>query len=311
MTEPLLDFETAMAQQSDLKSLCAERPRPQREAHWPNENYGFSTVLRRYSGYPDSDPIYAVIPHGVYLSSDSEMNGPEAQAPMPAAYTYPEYLDRLYRRLTNKHVIPSASPFLYALELAGEVRVAPERVGTMFFPAHSTMGVRVDAPHELIASMLLELPEEYQPVTVCVHWFDYSQGMHKPYAKRGLRIVSAGHVADQQFLFRLIHLLSTTRFAASNALGSNAFYAMAMGIPYFLLDTEVTHNPLHGRKRDVPSEKQAARNARLREMLLARREEVTPELAEETRYYLGAERLKSRDSLLTDLIYARRLVRGW
>ena len=30
-----------------------------------------------------------------------------------------------------------------------------------------------------------------QPFTVCIYWHDYEQGMHKPFEKRGMRIVSA------------------------------------------------------------------------------------------------------------------------
>jgi hypothetical protein len=303
----MIDLERTLEDQKDLKKLCGERIYSSSEAYWPNDNYGLANVLKLYSGYPVTKPLAAMVPHGVYFGDD--VHPAEAGQPLPAILSYPEFRDEAYRRGTNRLVIPAASPFLYSLELLGHPG-SDDRSGTIFAPSHSTAGCQMQTDWYDLARQLSKLDEKFHPITVCMHWYDYQQGGHRPFEKRGFRIVSAGHLHDLDFLFRVVYLLSIHRYATSNDVGSHLFYSVAAGLPYFL----VSEPPSIGY---MTPDMQAAANmkgteaaepriAAVRELFSEPTTEITPEQRACSEYYLGASRLKTPDDLLCDLQFAER-----
>lgn len=300
----MLSYEQAMKDQEDLPALLApKRPRT-REIYWGNANYGFARVLKEYAGYPIMRPIQGIYPHGVYFGTEKLFPG-ERDAPVPAVFSYPEFIDRLWREESDKVVFPSASPFLYGLALMEDVPLPPKREGTVFFAAHSTAKCRVVSAPEKVMALLDSLPDEYQPITVCAHWFDYSIGLHKPYEEHGYRVVSAGHFGDDQFLFRLIHILRSHRVGCTNSLGSTVFYATIMGLPFFVLDAppKVTVDPdfaAERGQRSTSSERVDMKEA-ITEIYRTPSLEVNEDQVKISRYMLGADRLKSPEELHTEL----------
>ncbi len=89
--------------------------------------------------------------------------------------------------------------------------------------------------YENIAIKLLKLDKKFFPITICIYWKDYLQGKHQSFIDHGFPVVSAGHIYDQNFLYRLSYLLSTYKFAASNIIGSSMFYAVHAGCSFFLI----------------------------------------------------------------------------
>jgi len=89
---------------------------------------------------------------------------------------------------------------------------------------------------ERLADELVKLPEKFQPVSVCIFWRDYNLGHHRPFAARGLKIVSAGHMFDPFFLWRLYALCRPNKYSSGNGIGSYIWYSMAAGCQYFPLD---------------------------------------------------------------------------
>jgi hypothetical protein len=304
----LITYEEVWAEQEDLESLLApKRPRSS-ELFWPNNNYGAARVLKDYAGYPLDKPLFAIVPHGVYLSIDEEAPHYEKDVKLPAVLSFPEYVDAAFKRGSRKVVIPSAAPFLYALARVGGLPRYEQRKGLIFFPMHSTAKVRVESPLDEIAEGLLELPDEYQPVTVCAHWYDYSIGLHKPFEERGFTIVSAGHLSDESFMYRLIHLMAVHQYAGSNALASNTFYSIAAGMPYWIPpEATVSVTPAEDFHMMSLTERRVAENARIRALFAELPTEIAPEQREAADYYLGAARFKTPDGLLADLLYAERL----
>ena len=88
-----------------------------------------------------------------------------------------------------------------------------------------------------MADELANLPEQYQPVTVCIHHNDFRQGNHIPFQNKGLRIVSCGYKTDPLFLFRFYHLCSLHKYSSGNGLGSHVPYSIKAGCQYFHLNT--------------------------------------------------------------------------
>ena len=54
--------------------------------------------------------------------------------------------------------------------------------------------------------------------------------------KKGLRVVSAGHIFDPLFLFRFYHLCSIHEYSACNQIGTHVFYAQYAGCKHFTID---------------------------------------------------------------------------
>ncbi len=302
----MLDFDTAMQQQENLDELCARRPMDVPEVFWPNCNYGHSRLLKEYAGYPMDMPIMAVIPHGVYMAPGSSPGKDEIAAPVASILSYPAYLDNIWLRSSRFTVVPSASPFLYARALLEDAPAQP-REGTLFFPRHSTDCVRFQVEYERVAEELEALPDEYHPITVCAHFFDYQQGWMKPFVDHGMRIVSAGHLNDRDFLIRLAHLMSAARFTAGNALGSSTFYAVAAGLPFLLMAEDYELEIRHGFETPTPSDSQMSRVEEYRRMFRERVSEPTPEQREASDYCLGRARFQSPSGLMMDLQNVHRL----
>lgn len=313
----MIDLDKALADQQNLRRLIMPRKPRFPEFYWPNANYGFSSVLKEYAGYPAKYPIMAVIPHGVYLN-DSRLFAGELEVPLRAVLSFPEYRDSLWESTSDKTVVPSAAPFLYALALMQASGWEPpaQREGTIVAPQHSTAAIDTDTRWGKLAEELAALPERFHPITLSLHWQDLERKRDQEFTRRGIRVVCAGHLGDQEFLFRLIHLMSQHRYAASNNVGSHMFYALAMGLPYFLVGrrptTHITRGYEHLRQHfgvgdGSASERSQELRAAFAVPLADVPDEPTPEQCELADYYLGASRFKSREGLLADLEYVRDL----
>lgn len=219
--------------QRDLDGLCAERALETRELFAPNAYYGNDLALKAYCGWPADRPLKVIIPHGVVFNRDY-LWGAEVRASLPVVLAYPDYRIPAYRAGSRKLIVAGAAPFVFVCRMMQRVPV-PQRAGTLFFPAHSTHGVNAETDHHAIAARLSRLDQKYLPVRICIYWKDFLAGRHLPYADRGFEILSAGHMFDPAFMFRLYHLLSMHRFAASTTEGSYIFYAVQAGCIYFHL----------------------------------------------------------------------------
>jgi hypothetical protein len=299
----MLTLQEALAGQNDLEKLCADRPLRTREAFAPNAYYGNGRILKQYAGLPTSYSVKAVIPHGVVFDETYVWKA-EARAPVPVVLCWPPYREQAYATLAGKKVIPSAAPFLYVLEML-KTQLQPARQGTIFFPHHSTHHITANMDFDRLAEALADLDAEYKPVTVCIYWRDYGLGHHLPFEKRGLRIVSAGHMFDPDFLYRLYHLCSIHRYASANGLGSNLFYSVKAGCSYFYFDGAVSR-PLaedHVRERDV-SGTPASTELALKALFSSREPFATAQQLSAADYYLAADRLKSQVDLRKQLLQA-------
>lgn len=301
-------LDETLACQRRLEILCTDRPLQTKEIFFANAYYGIDQILKEYAGLPSGYRLKMIVPHGICLGEESYWEA-EAKALVPAVYCYPPYRSAIYQRATDKLVISSASPFLYLLRLL-EHQPKPERTGTIVFPSHSTHRITVRMDFEALAEALVELDEEYHPITVCVYWRDFNLGHHLPFQERGLQVVSAGHMYDPYFLARLYHLCSMHRYAAGNGLGSHLFYSVASGCSYFHLDA--FQYSVFGESQalftDVASPSGGI-EATVRVLFGRPRSSTTPEQRELVDYYLAAEYAKPSSELREQLLTAERLDR--
>ena len=304
--DAMLTLQETLTGQDNLDQLCADRPLKTSEVFAGNAFYGIDAILKRYAGLPQTYPLKVVVPHGPFLSEDFLWEAEEA-APLPVVFCYPPYRERVYVNRTGKRVILSASPFLYVVEMLKN-QPQPGRRGTIFFPSHSSHYMTVQMDFERLAEELAHLGDEYKPITVCIYWRDFNLGHHIAFQKRGMRIVSAGHMYDPDFLFRFYHLCSMHRYAACSGPGSHIFYSVKSGCSYFHFD-KVKYSYIaddHVRKRDAARASPTRRLA-LESLFCKPQPFATTEQLKAADYYLGADYFKSARELRQQLLYAEAL----
>jgi hypothetical protein len=238
--EPLT-YAQAWRDQDDLDDVCRDRPLDTNEIIGQNTHYGNDRVIKTYAGVPADEALRIALPHGLELShhpQDAPYYRSLARLPVIGYYAYDAVAH--YRAFGIRNLLwPMAAPFVYASKMV-DAGAPAERRGTIFFPSHSSEWHQPSQDFADLATRLAALPDIYQPVTVCVYFLDYRVGAHEPFLNSGLRVVSAGHGLDPQFLFRLWHLLRGHEYAASNDLGSSCYFAIHAGCKYFYLADRLT-----------------------------------------------------------------------
>ncbi len=109
--------------------------------------------------------------------------------------------------------------------------------GTIAYPSHSVLTLKAEYNIDEYCRLLKELPEEFQPVTISLHHIDIEIfHMDVEYEKRGFKtICSSFHQGDKTFYEGFYDILKNYKYATSNEPGTYAFYAIEMGIPFFVL----------------------------------------------------------------------------
>ena len=305
----MLTLDKTIDHQSDLHKLCCDRSLKTRELFKPNSFYGIDYIIKKYSAIPPNKALKIIFPHGVSLSNNFVWKE-EKNAIIPCVYSYSPHRYKIYKNETNKVVLPAASPFVYLAELLNQ-QPNPEREGTIFFPAHSTHHVTSIMNFEKLATDLEQLDDKYKPISVCIYWRDFNLGRRKIFKEKGFRIVSAGHMFDPWFLFRLYHLCSTHKYSASNELGSHLFYSVKAGCSFFFMNYEQTVKKATGSilERDVATPDQIDQKIvnNLVELFSKPTEKPTNEQLHIVDDFLGVKNLKTPDELRKELEFADRL----
>jgi hypothetical protein len=200
----------------------------------PNMKYFNEFWIKKYAGYPQDEPVYALIPHGVQYNNHVNAIEMECQKNgVMAVLSYPEYMDESYAA-AGMEVVPSCSPWLYLVDMAPPEEI-PVEVGCTYFPMHGTAKCLLDTDFFGLASELKSMiPKEYHPVRVCLH--ENEMVYKKHFRDFGVQVVTCGKpYNDPDFLLKLYYYIKTSKTCASNGVGSNLFYSMAAGTPYFLV----------------------------------------------------------------------------
>lgn len=268
--------------------------------HPNNRIYGHSVILCRYAGVPEQR-LGFVIPEGIRYN---ETTVPRTEHGM-TALSYPAYLDHAYAK-AGCRVIPSASPFVYALALVKR----PERPssGTLFMLAHSTKRTKLETDLDALATELAALPDPYQPVTVCLHPNDVAK--QRPFTSRGITCVTNGGRDDPEFLFRLIALFDTNRYVAANEVGTSTVYAFAAGRPVRIIGRIPDVVRIRNGKRVAKPRLSSHKRGQPIRVACSASEDVTPEQQRVADYYLRRKALIDPERLASVIKQCRRNVKG-
>jgi len=307
----MITLQEVLDEQKDLPKLCAKRGNPTIDAFHGNGYYGVADIYKTYAEVPLNKPLNGIVPHGVGFDPKWVWSG-AAKANVPYIYCYPDHCQKQYKRDTNKKVILSASPFVYVMEMLKN-QPKPERRGTLFLPLHSTRFVIIQQDYEELANLLLTFDEKYQPVHVCIYWRDRLLGAAKPFQSKGIPVVSAGHMFDRLFMYRLYHLFSQYQYTSSNLQSNSLLYGVKAGCTFF--HTRLPFKPVASArilKRDAGNINTkhmtklgrafAPRSDTTGAFLWEERNDTTtPEQKRLVDYYLGTAHLKTKKQMRHDM----------
>ena len=202
--------------------------------YWTSEVYSFGKHLRDYALYPEILPLYVYSNHGItWLYKDSEIPKHELENNAECMLCLnPENTD-YYRKNAGKPAHCLYSPFVW-YRRKNKIKQIVNAKGTLAFPAHTTPDIDLLSGQEEYIQDLKKLPQEFQPVAVCLHMHDINKGIHELFLKHGFPVYTAGNAFDYRFAERFYDIMKNFKYTTSNSPGSYAFYSVEMGIPFSL-----------------------------------------------------------------------------
>lgn len=225
--------------EDELISICSIQAVERSVApivHWTSEYYSFGKYIRKYGFYPRWLPLAIYSDHsGPSLTDDPYKHELENDAPLFLTHSARK-CDKI-RMATGQHARVMLSPAVFCRQILGITKNADGK-GTIAFPVHSLPSQIEEFDEKKYIQQLQALPEEFQPVTVCLHMHDINKGRHASYLESGLTVICAGHPADDRFVERLYSYLQNAKYTTSNDVGTITFFSIEMEIPFFIYGTE-------------------------------------------------------------------------
>ncbi|MDR3602237.1 MAG: hypothetical protein P4L49_17420 [Desulfosporosinus sp.] len=201
--------------------------------------YGLYAIIREYASCPSTLPLRCRYEHGWNPKSKAD--------PYDLLTDEPQMLVWSRRRLqewNEESNIPAAiigAPFVHYRKLR-QIEKDIAANGTVAFPAHSTSLVDSVFDIDEYCKQLKSLPIEFQPITICLHAHDLERKKDVIYKKYGFNVVTAGPiwVLGFEFVQKFYEILRSHKYATSNSVGTYSFYAVEMGIPFFIFGEPAT-----------------------------------------------------------------------
>jgi hypothetical protein len=102
--------------------------------------------------------------------------------------------------------------------------------GSIYFLTHSTHHIDVDLNLKRIIDELNSLPSQLKPEYICVYWKDIQRNKHKIFVDNGFKVLTAGHMYDNLFLYRLKEIFLNFKYLITSEIGSHVFHAFNCGL---------------------------------------------------------------------------------
>jgi len=206
--------------------------------HFAPELYSLGKCFRSAAKYPGFLPLYIFSDHGVTPRLD--FYSTELTNSARVHLTWSPDIANNPKNHEAKKVIFIRHPWM-SYRQKKNYQPLPDRKGTLVFFAHHVPGLEY-VNHDISGyfEALKSLPEQYQPVTICMHMNDIHAGHHKEVRKYGLPIVTVGQQTSIFFVDRFYQLIQQFSYATSTSWGSQVAYCLEMGIPYFFMGEKPT-----------------------------------------------------------------------
>lgn len=218
--------------QEDLSLMSIDLEFNPNELHPWNEFYGHSSILKKYSLFK-TKYFFSTIEHGVRL--DQIIWHVDKNSPLNTAITNSQNRKKIYKEQTTKYVFDIGSIINY-VKINKDITPS----GSVYFLPHSTHHVDVNIQIQKVIANLKLLPKEIIPEYICIYWKDILRQKHTLFIESGFKVICAGHIYDDKFLFRLKEIFLNFKTLITSELGSHVFHAHNCGldivVPLSLVD---------------------------------------------------------------------------
>lgn len=198
--------------------------------YWTAEVYSFGRHIRNYAFYPFILPLHIYTDHGVGYYSDV-ISKNELENNAYCQFYHSANSVELFKKVSNKPCYTMLSPFIMYRKKTGITKTKQAK-GTLAFPAHTTPDIDDISNIENYIEQLKQMPEEFQPVCVCLHMHDIKKWQHKIFMKHNIPVYTAGNACDQNFAERFYNILKNFKYTTSNLIGSYTYYSVEMDMPF-------------------------------------------------------------------------------
>ncbi|HWV86431.1 MAG TPA: hypothetical protein VNZ62_13365 [Capillimicrobium sp.] len=281
----------------ELRRLARDRPLVTLERHEPNAYYGHDAVLKRYLGRPGWRPLPAAVEHSVYVSG--YIWDVEADTPLRTILcSTPERAARYVERDPDAAAPVPIGPVTAYMPPPPP---PPASGGALLaFPAHSTHLLESQFDVDEFIGQLESVRQGFDTVRVCLYWKDVLLGRDAPYRAAGYTCVTAGHIYDAGFLFRLRDIFAGARGVVANEVGSPVLYSVLWDRPVWVTEQKVRREAASAEiiaREQVSDQQWEGETATLRALFAEPSWELTDEQRDHLRWFTGIPSVRPPSAL--------------
>jgi len=193
------------------------------EKHQWNDFYGNAEILKKYIGL-NQISLSNVIEHAVML--DDNIWHIDKNSIFKTVFVCSDFRKEVYKNSTNKYIF-NIGPMINYVEIDKTKYISS---GSIYFLPHSSHELKCNFNFDEIIFELNNLPIDIRPEYVCLYWKDIQYGHHNLFVEKGFKILSAGHIYDKLFLYRLKEIFLNFETIITNELGTHVFFAHQCGL---------------------------------------------------------------------------------
>lgn len=208
--------------QTNIEELSNDIELHTDELHIWNDFYGQASILKKKI-FINKKSLYFTIEHGV--SIDDIIWHVDKNSILKSSIVFSDFRKEVYKNQTNKYVFNIGSIINYV-----DLKDSYTKDGSIYFLTHSTHHIDVDLNLKRIIVELNSLPSHLKPEYICVYWKDIQRNKHKIFIDNGFKVLTAGHMYDKLFLYRLKEILLNFKYLITSEMGSHVFHAFNCGL---------------------------------------------------------------------------------
>lgn len=208
--------------------------------------YSARKIIQEILDIPSKINIKAYVYHGIHVS-------PHEEKDYALLYKEPVLLNNIdeLKYLIEKGADKGktfcfGSSFVRYKELKN-IKQDENAKGTIVFPYHSCTVMDTNVDWDEYAEKLLELPDEFKPINICMYYNDLLKNRHIPFIKKGFNVYTAGHANDPDFVDNFYEIIKHHKYSTTNSFsGSNIFYCVDLGLKVFIYANETKKGQIEG-----------------------------------------------------------------
>ena len=194
-------------------------------------DYGFNVIIKEYARFPNFLSLPCHWEHGWSLSLPLNT---DLATNKPLMLVFSKRRERAWKEKSHIPVAVMGAPFVHYRRMRN-IKKDENAKGTVAFPSHSCYGIESIFDINKYCEELRKLPDDFQPVTICLHIDDVNTGKGDIFKKQGFDFFTAGNRDSAKFPSRFYNILKIHKYSTSNTIGTHTFYSVEMDIPFFIL----------------------------------------------------------------------------